>query len=592
MLSPEDLIGIEYEPLYEIEKVKKYDGKKWCVLPADFVTTEDGTGIVHTAVIYGEDDFNLGQKEKLPMVQLLNANATYNDDAPEFLRGEYIKRAEPKIKEDLESRGLLFAKAPNTHSYPHCYRCGTPLIYNAVSSWFIDIQSVKQKLLAENEKIDWVPGHLKEGRFKHNLDTAPDWTISRNRFWASPLPIWKDKNGNITVIGSLEELKARTRKSGNKYFLMRHGEAENNVKNIVTSDQNAPYKLTERGRAQIEANIPELKNAGVTRIIASPFVRTKESAQIIAEALGLKVEEDQRLGEFHYGDFNGKPYDSTIVFEAEHMLEYSDPITGGESYLDAKRRFGAVLYELEQKYKNEVILITSHGIASEVLTAVVCGADAKESKKIIDTIEVKTGDLRKLDFIPLPHNRDYELDYHLPYIDQIQLENENGETLTRIPEVVDCWVESGSMPFAEYHYPFENKKEFEKRSPGDFISEYIGQTRAWFYYLHAIGVEVFDRLAFRHVITTGNILAADGAKLSKSKSNYTDPYELFDRYGADAFRYYLMSSVLMQAEDLSFRDEEVKDAHARVVNMLRNVLMFYSMYKNESADRENEHKCA
>ena len=199
-----ELVGIEYEPLYEIEKVKKYDGKKWVVLPADFVTTEDGTGIVHTAVIYGEDDFNLGQKEKLPMVQLLNANATYNDDAPEFLRGEYIKQAEPKIKEDLESRGLLFAKAPHTHSYPHCYRCGTPLIYNAVSSWFIDIQSIKERMLAENEKIDWIPAHLKNGRFQHNLETAPDWTISRNRFWASPLPIWKDKNGNVTVIGSLK----------------------------------------------------------------------------------------------------------------------------------------------------------------------------------------------------------------------------------------------------------------------------------------------------------------------------------------------------------------------------------------------------
>jgi isoleucyl-tRNA synthetase len=144
---------------------------------------------VHTAVIYGEDDFTLGVKEKLPMIPILNPNATYNDDAPEFLRGEYIKKAEVKIKEDIASRGLLFAKAPYTHSYPHCYRCATPLIYNAVSSWFINIQDVKAKMLSENEKIDWVPEHLKDGRFKHNLETAPDWTISRNRFWASPLPI-------------------------------------------------------------------------------------------------------------------------------------------------------------------------------------------------------------------------------------------------------------------------------------------------------------------------------------------------------------------------------------------------------------------
>ena len=249
----------------------------------------------------------------------------------------------------------------------------------------------------ENENIDWTPKHLQHGRFGKIIESAPDWTISRNRFWASPLPIWKDKKGNVTVIGSLEELK-------------------------------------------------------------------------------------------------------------KHMKP---------------------------------------------------GAD-------------------------LPKNARGELDLHLPYIDRIKLFDERGEELARIPEVVDCWVESGSMPFAEYHYPFENREAFEKRSPGDFVSEYIGQTRAWFYYLHAIGIEIFDRLAFRHVITTGTVLAADGAKFSKSKGNYTDPYALFDRYGADAFRYYLMSSVVMQAEDVLFRDEDVKEVHARVVNMLRNIAAFYELYKDEA----------
>jgi isoleucyl-tRNA synthetase len=583
----EELVGIEYEPLYEIEKVKAYKGKKWQVLSANFVTTEEGTGIVHTAVIYGEDDYNLGLKEGLPMVPILNANATYNDDAPEFVRGEYIKKAEVKIKEDLESRGLLFAKAPHTHSYPHCYRCGTPLIYNAVSSWFINIQSVKQQMLAENEKINWVPEHLKHGRFMKIIESAPDWTISRNRFWASPLPIWKDAKGNVTVIGSLEELKKHTKKSGNSYYVLRHGESEINVQNIVSSDEKGPYGLTDLGREQIVAHIPELKKAGITRVIVSPFQRTRETAELVASALSLPIEKDVRLGEFVFGAFSGKSADSFLAFKEDHMHEYADPVEEGESYLDAKRRFGSVLYELEQKYKNETILLVSHGIAAEVLEAVVQGANAKESKQIKDTITVGIADLRKLDFIPLPHNRDYELDYHLPYIDQIKLEDEKDEALTRIPEVVDCWVESGCMPFAEYHYPFEHRKEFESRSPGDFVSEYIGQTRAWFYYLHAIGVELFGRIAFRHVITTGTILAADGAKISKSKGNYTDPFVLFDRYGADAFRYYLMSSVLMQAEDLSFRDEDVKDAHARVVNMLRNILAFYSLYKDEAGPANN-----
>ncbi|MFA6969647.1 MAG: class I tRNA ligase family protein, partial [Candidatus Paceibacterota bacterium] len=578
-----ELVGLEYEPLYEIEKVKKYIGKKWQVLPADFVTTEEGTGIVHTAVIYGEDDYNLGKAEGLPMVQLLNPNATYNDDAPEFLRGQYIKKAEPLIKEDLEKRGLLFAKLPNTHSYPHCYRCGTPLIYNAVSSWFIDIQSVKAKMLSENKKINWIPEHLKDGRFKHNLESAPDWTISRNRFWASPLPIWKDKEGNVTVIGSLEELKARTKKSGNTYFMMRHGQAGNSTNKVFDATDTPKFKLSEKGRAEVEASAKKLVGRGITHLYASPFTRTRETAEIAAGVLGIPKEQiviDERLRELNMGDFDQtSDLDAFDAYRREHR--YTDPFPNGESYQDAKNRFGSVLYELEQKQSGANILIVTHGIGLETAQAIAQGASAEESLQIALS-RPHTAEVREIPFIPLPHNRDYELDFHLPYIDRVSLENEKGEPLTRIPEVVDCWVESGSMPFAEYHYPFEHQKEFEKRSPGDFVSEYIGQTRAWFYYLHAVGVEVFGRLAFRNVITTGNVLAADGAKFSKSKGNYTDPYRLFDQYGADAFRYYLMSSVVMQAEDMTFRDEEVKDAHARVVNMLRNILAFYEIYKDEA----------
>ena len=580
-----ELIGIEYEPLFDVPKIATAPEKKYLVVSADFVTTDEGTGIVHTAVMYGEDDYALGLKEGLPMVQLLNPNATYNDDAPEFLRGQYIKKAEQIIKEDLEARDLLFAKAPNTHSYPHCYRCGTPLIYNAVSSWFINIQEMKQKMLAENEKIDWVPAHLKDGRFKHNVETAPDWTISRNRFWASPLPIWKDSKGNVTVIGSLEELKKYTKKSGNAYFVMRHGEAENNVKGIASNDLSV-NPLTEKGKTEVRATARTLSH--ITRIYSSPLQRTRETAEIVAEALKIPkdvIVYDDRLREFEFGEFNNRP---VAEFQAyRDARQYDDKMPSGESYQDAKSRFGEFLYEIERNQTNQSILIVTHGIGFEAFGSVALGADKKESLQLIWPLFAKIAGLRELNFIPLPHNRDYELDYHLPYIDQIVLEDKKGEALTRIPEVVDCWVESGSMPFAEYHYPFENKNEFESRSPGDFVSEYIGQTRAWFYYLHAIGVELFGRLAFRHVITTGNVLAADGAKFSKSKGNYTDPYELFNRYGADAFRYYLMSSVVMQAEDLIFRDEDVKDVHARVVNMLRNILAFYALYKDETEPASN-----
>ena len=176
-IKGEDLIGLEYEPLYPAA-VK---GKKYVVIAADFVTTEEGTGIVHIAPAYGEDDFAAGQKEKLPVLQLLDQSGRYTNDAPEFIRGRYLRDANAVIADELEKRGLLFARAKHTHSYPHCYRCGTPLIYNAVASWFINIQKIKAKMLAENERITWVPEHLKHGRFKHIIDNAPDWTISRNR---------------------------------------------------------------------------------------------------------------------------------------------------------------------------------------------------------------------------------------------------------------------------------------------------------------------------------------------------------------------------------------------------------------------------
>lgn len=576
-----ELVGIEYEPLYQIPKMLAHTGKKYQILPADFVTTTDGTGVVHTAVIYGEDDFNLGMKEGLPMVQLLNGNGTYNDDAPEFLRGQYIKKAEAEIKTELEARGILFAKAPNTHSYPHCYRCGTALIYNAVSSWFINIQEVKEKLLAENEKINWIPEHLKHGRFEHIIDTAPDWTISRNRFWATPLPIWKDTAGNVTVIGSLDELKAHTKKSGNRYFVMRHGTTDYTLKRLVNSDQDAQIELIEEGRAEIARSAESLKAEGITHIFASPFVRTTQSAEIVAEELGLSKESintDVRLSEYNFGELSGRSLDEYLEFHQTH--EYDEAIPGGESGLDVKRRFAEFLYETDRTHENATILIVTHGVGLKALEAIARGADSAASRGI-QQVSTNPGEVHELSFVPLPHNRNYELDFHLPYIDEVQLVTEKGEPLTRIPEVVDCWVESGSMPFAEYHYPFENKEEFEKRIPGDFVSEYIGQTRAWFYYMHAIGVEVLGHAAFKNVITTGNVLAADGQKVSKSKKNYTDPYILFDHFSADAFRYYLMSSVLMQAEDLSFRDDDVKDVQNRVVNMMRNVLAFYSLFKDE-----------
>ncbi|MEN9390494.1 MAG: hypothetical protein RLZZ283_594, partial [Candidatus Parcubacteria bacterium] len=584
------LAGQLYEPLYEIEKVKAHDGKKWQVLTADFVTTTDGSGIVHTAVIYGEDDYALGLKEGLPMVPILNANATYNTDAPEFIRGEYIKKAEAKIKADLESRGLLLKKESYTHSYPHCHRCGTPLIYNAVSSWFINIQGIKEKLLAENEKVTWVPDHLKHGRFQKIVESAPDWTISRNRFWASPLPIWKDAQGGVTVIGSLDELKSLTKKSGNKYFVMRHGEAENNTLHILNSTNAHPVSLTEKGREQVLA--ADVKKLGITKIICSPILRTKETAELVADAIGYPkdaIEYDERLREADFGEYDGRSVEDFVRWVATKREWLTTAPPGGETLHDIKRRMGDALYAIEEKYKNETVLIVSHDKPLTMLFAAAQSLDDAhlDGPSLGTGMLIKNAEVLALPFVPVPHNRAYDLDYHLPYIDEIALEKD-GVPLRRVPEVIDSWVEAGSMPFAEYHYPFENKEQFERRTPGDFISEYIAQTRTWFYYLHVLGVMLFDHRAFTNVVTTGTILAGDGEKMSKSKKNFTDPSALMDAYGSDALRYYLMSSVVMQAEDFNFRDDDLRDVHNKVVNILRNTLSFYTLYKSERVPAKEE----
>lgn len=590
------LVGAEYEPLYSVPAITNHKGKKYIVLPAEFVTTTDGTGIVHTAVMYGEDDFALGQKEGLPMVQLLNSNGTYNDLVPEFIRGEYIKKAEKSIKEDLESKNLLFSREMHTHSYPHCWRCGTPLIYNAVASWFINIQKIKQKMLKENERINWVPAHLKDGRFKHIMENAPDWTISRNRFWASPLPIWKEKGGKeLIVVGSVEELLKKTKRSGNEYFVMRHGEALHNVDHTWDSTGRADNHLTERGRSMARESAEALKKrTAIDMIVVSPIVRTRETAKIVQDVFGLPdsaVMVDERLKEMQVGVYEGKSILSLRAHFSNLAELFDTPPEGGETYTQIRKRVGDLMFEVERRYAGKKVLFVTHESPAWMLDTVAkhwtleeCKADA-DDKLFLRTVEWK-----KLDFVPYPHNASYELDLHRPYIDAITLVDDRGQTYERIPEVIDCWVESGAMPLASNHYPFENKDVFNpnrllgllpKGYPADFIAEYIAQTRTWFYYMHAVGIALFGKLAFRNVVSTGTILAADGSKMSKSKGNYTDPLNVMDQFGADALRLYLMGSVVMSGEDFNFKDEDVREAHNRVIGILWNCYKFFDLYKQE-----------
>lgn len=374
-VSGKDLVGLSYEPLFpghDSENAHK-------VYAADYVTTESGTGIVHIAPAYGEEDFALAKENKIPVVHVLDENGEYTETE---WKGANVWEINKTIAKTLHERGVVWKIDYIRHPYPHCHRCGTRLMYRAHPSWFMDIDSQRERMLEQNGDINWFPEHVKNGRFAKTIEQAPDWNISRDRFWATAMPVWKSESGKVKVIGSYAELK---------------------------------------------------------------------------ELSGVELE-----------------------------------------------------------------------------------------------------------------------DYHRPWIDDVTFEID-GETYTRIDKVMDSWFEAGSMPFAQFHYPFENKEKFEANFPGDFIVEYIGQVRAWFYYMHAMSVALFGENSFKNVIVTGNVAGNDGRKMSKSYGNYTDPNELMDKFSADSLRFLLLQSPLLNGEDFALQDKEVGDI-ARKLSMVWNMYDFFTMY--------------
>ena len=591
-MKGKNLLDLEYEPLYpylqknlpESEKGKL--SKAFKVYNADFVTTEDGTGVVHTAVMYGQDDFVLGNEIDLPKVHMVNPDGTFKNDM-DFMSGRFVKEKDEKGKptldvdiiEDLKKKGFYFHSEPYKHSYPFCWRCHTPLIYYARDSWYIKMSSLRNELVGENESINWVPAHIKEGRFGEWLREIKDWAISRERYWGTTLPIWQNQEGKNFVIGSIDELKKYTKKSGNKYFVMRHGEAQHNVLNSVSSVSDFPHHLTEKGKEQTTTAAKKLKSKKIDVIFCSPFLRTKETAQIVAKEIGFpedKIEYDDRIRELGYGDFHLKSVDDFLKYEESDMHNFDAKLPNGESYQDAKNRIGDFITSIDAKYKSKNILIVAHGIFHEVFPGILEGADAKKSKYFMDTITPEIGGVYEYSFASLPHNENYELDLHKPFIDQVELEDEKRNKLTRIKEVLDVWFDSGAMPFAQDGL----KSEKEIQYPADFISEAVDQTRGWFYTLHAIGVLMERGRSFKNVICLGHILDVNGKKMSKSLGNIVDPWLMIDKYGADALRMW-MYTVNQPGDSKNFDEKTVDEVVKKVFNLSSNILSFYDLYKDE-----------
>jgi isoleucyl-tRNA synthetase len=392
-----ELKGLRYEPIFDYyrDETKFEVTNAWQVLVDDYVGADDGTGIVHQAPAYGEDDQRVCEEAGIPVYISVNERGEFNNIITDFA-GQHVFDANKNIIGELKAKARLFKQASYDHPYPHCYRCKNPLIYKAVSSWFVQTTALRDRMLELNQQIDWTPEHTKEGSFGKWLENVRDWAISRNRFWGAPIPVWKSDDPNyprLDVYGSLDELEAD---------------------------------------------------------------------------FGIRID-----------------------------------------------------------------------------------------------------------------------DFHRPTIDNLTRPNPDDptgkSTMRRVPEVLDCWFESGSMPFAQVHYPFENRDWFETHNPGDYIVEYVGQTRGWFYTLHVLSTALFDRPAFKSAISHGIILGNDGQKMSKSLRNYPDVNEVFDRDGADAMRWFLLSSPILRGGNLIVTEQGIREGVRQFLLPLWNTYYFFSLYANAAS---------
>jgi len=591
-MKGKELVGLRYQAVYPVES--ESDKTIYKVIPADFVSLEDGTGIVHIAPAFGAEDMEAIKKQnkelkakgepEFPVVMNVGEDGTFSFEISKW-SGMFVKDADPSIIADLKERGLLFAVVPYEHDYPFCWRCKTPLLYYARLSWFIGMTKLRSELLANNQTINWAPAYLKEGRFGEWLREVKDWAVSRDRYWGTPLPVWQCGCGHTDVIGSVEDLRTR-RYSTNKYFIFRHGESERQVKKISSCwPEPVPLPLTENGKKEAGLNAKKLaKAAKIDLIIASDILRTKETAQIIAAATGAKVIYDKRLRDLNSGEFNGLDPKVYWDYLATQKDRFSAKPKKGESLIALRRRVYEFLSEIDQKYEGKNIVVVSHEMPLTMLEWTLKGlplAKVIEDRYSGKIKRIATGAVRPLEFVMLPFDDNMVIDLHRPYIDAVTpLCPKCAGRMRRVPQVLDCWLDSGSMPFAQAHWPFEKGQSIKKAPelyPADFISEAIDQTRGWFYTLLAVATLLGFKASYKNVVSLGHVLDEKGEKMSKSKGNVINPWDMVEKYSADAVRWYFYT-VNDPGDPKLYKESDLDQALKKFLLTYLNCYVFLKTY--------------